>query len=525
MIGQTLGSYTIRSEIGVGGMGRVYAAEHELIGRQAAVKLLLPELSQDKQLVDRFFNEARASAVIKNPGIVDIYDFGYAEDGSAYLIMELLDGESLGDRLDKGRLPDEEVLRIGRQVASTLAAVHQADIIHRDLKPDNIFLVPDSEVRGGERAKILDFGIAKLSSHRAPGTSKTQTGQVMGSPLYMSPEQCRGAGEVDARADIYSLGCILYEMACGRPLFDGEGVGEVLGKQIYEQPEAPRSVCSDVSPRLEAIVLRALAKDPDDRYATMDELVDAIEQATGEPASSREPNKNYDTAAMAATEMLNEPPRVKVLTTLGKGATQMDTDEATAEPPAQSSNRWLVVAVGVAAVAAAAVFATTSSFSVAVGGNDGPAPPEPTTSAAAAASATATATEPTAEPSSTATAEPEQTAVTVAITSVPAGAIVYRVRADGTRTRLGPTPYRKEHDRADADLAVVLELEGYQTKELIVPLKEDYDREVVLQKSARGGPLAPPTPPPTPTATPQPPPTAPATPTPTPTQPPPPTPG
>ena len=204
LIGQTLGSYKIVEQLGEGGMGIVYTARHPLIGRTAAVKVLLPEFSNDKEVTERFFNEARAATLIKHPGIVDIFDYGYAGDGSAYIVMEFLDGSSLSDRIDAaGQMAERDVFRLCRQAASALSAAHKAGIVHRDLKPDNIFIVPDGEVVGGERIKVLDFGIAKLSGD-AGGITKTRTGAVMGSPLYMSPEQCRGAAEVDVRADVYS---------------------------------------------------------------------------------------------------------------------------------------------------------------------------------------------------------------------------------------------------------------------------------------------------------------------------------
>ena len=211
MIGQTLGAYTIERELGRGGMGAVYLAVHAMLGRKAAVKLLRPELSRDPSTVQRFFTEARAASAIKHPSIVEIYDFGVAPDGAAYIVMELLDGESLATRLARlGRLPVATALVFARQIATALAAAHRAGIVHRDLKPDNAFLVADPEVAGGERVKLLDFGIAKLTGDG--GVAHTTTGAIMGTPHYMSPEQCEGSRAVDHRADLYSLGCMLFQM-------------------------------------------------------------------------------------------------------------------------------------------------------------------------------------------------------------------------------------------------------------------------------------------------------------------------
>src|SRR5215831_18237470 len=172
VIGTTVGSYRILDKLGEGGMGAVYLAEHTLIGRRAAVKVLLPELSNNQEIVNRFFNEARSTAQIKHPGLIDIYDFGYHTTGSAFIVMEFLDGESLASRLRReSRLPIALLATLGRQIASALAAAHQKGIVHRDLKPDNVFLVVDAEMQHGVRAKVLDFGIAKLQSDGHGGAS------------------------------------------------------------------------------------------------------------------------------------------------------------------------------------------------------------------------------------------------------------------------------------------------------------------------------------------------------------------
>src|SRR5262249_43268735 len=243
-------------------MGNVYLAEHTLIGRRAAVKMLLPELSNNQEIVNRFFNEARSTAQIKHPGLIDIYDFGYHTNKSAFIVMEFLEGESLAARLRReSKLPIALLATIGRQIASALAAAHQKGIVHRDLKPDNVFLVVDVEVQLGVRAKVLDFGIAKLQSEGQGGASlKTRTGTVMGTPMYMAPEQCRGAGAVDARADIYSLGCILFEMATGRTPFICEGLGEIIAAQIYQPAPATSSIDPKWSPELDRIILATLSQ-------------------------------------------------------------------------------------------------------------------------------------------------------------------------------------------------------------------------------------------------------------------------
>ncbi|MBK7536448.1 MAG: protein kinase [Myxococcales bacterium] len=278
--GTTIGSYVVRHEIGNGGMGSVYLAEHTMLGRRAALKVLRRELSANQEMVTRFFNEARAASAIKSPGIVEIYDFGYHVDGSAYLVMELLEGESLSARLRRFRcLPVPQALHIARQIASALAPAHRAGIVHRDLKPDNIYLVPDAETASGERVKLLDFGIAKLSSDGlGQGMHLTSTKTVMGSPQYMSPEQCRGSGVVDARADLYSLGCILYELIGGRPPFVAEGFGELMGAHLHVAPPPLSTFAPAVPPEVDALAQRLLAKQPAQRPQSAEELAAALSE-------------------------------------------------------------------------------------------------------------------------------------------------------------------------------------------------------------------------------------------------------
>ena len=280
MIGTRINNYEVLSLIGEGGMGNVYLARHPLIGRGAAIKVLHLELATDRNLVERFFNEARAANAIRHPNIIDIIDVGLLPGTERpYLMMELLEGENLAARLARmGSLPVPQALDVARQTASALAAAHGKGIIHRDLKPENLFLVPHGSLPGREVVKVLDFGIAKLRSQMGDASKvQTQTGMLMGTPPYMSPEQCRGlTGEIDLRTDVYALGIILFEMLCGGPPFIAAGFGDLLVMHITQPPPPPRSRNPAVPEALEAIILKALAKSPGERFGNMVEFENAL---------------------------------------------------------------------------------------------------------------------------------------------------------------------------------------------------------------------------------------------------------
>jgi len=297
--GSNIGQYRIIRKIGAGGMGAVFLGEHMLLGRRAAIKTLLPSLSIHRDIVDRFFNEARATSAISDPGVVQIFDFGYHIDGTAYIVMEFLEGESLAARIERlGRLSAGTALRFAGQCAGSLAAAHERGIIHRDLKPENVFLIRDPEVRGGERPKILDFGICKLGVDGDKVV--TQSGAMLGTPVYMSPEQCRGAGRVDHRSDIYALGCVLFHMLTGRPPFQGDGVGEYIAAHLREDPPAPSTYVAEIPLDVDALLLRCLAKSPGKRFQTMTEMQHAIEKVLARISS---PGLPAVTAPVATTPL------------------------------------------------------------------------------------------------------------------------------------------------------------------------------------------------------------------------------
>jgi len=260
----TLGPYQIANKIGEGGMGAVYAARHVSIEREVAIKFLAREYAASSDLVLRFFNEARAAARIDHPGIVQIFDSGLLPDGAPYIVMELLKGESLSCRLRSSGSSTRQSIQVGWQVASAISAAHAVGIVHRDLKPDNIMLIPDPFIDGGERVKILDFGIAKLSCSRKTNTASNV---IMGTPRYMSPEQCRGAAHVDDRSDVYSLGVILFEMLSGRALFTAENPNEYLFFHVLEAPPRLASVVEGIPAELANLVDHLLGKAADQRPA------------------------------------------------------------------------------------------------------------------------------------------------------------------------------------------------------------------------------------------------------------------
>ena len=280
LLGTTLsGRYKLLRRIGEGGMGVVYEAEHTIIEKRVAVKVLRDDFSSRTEVVERFRQEAKSASRIGHEHIVDISDFGETPTGASYFVMEMLDGEDLADVLAReGTLAPARAVKIIVQCAKALGAAHNKGIVHRDMKPENIFLIErDGE---GDFVKIVDFGIAKMSDIEmagAPGRKLTKTGMIFGTPEYMSPEQAAGK-PLDHRVDIYALGVILYELISGRVPFVGDTFMGVLTQHMFEVPPALRTVNAHVrvSPEVEAVIFRALAKNVDERYQTMDELARAL---------------------------------------------------------------------------------------------------------------------------------------------------------------------------------------------------------------------------------------------------------
>ncbi|HSY38573.1 MAG TPA: serine/threonine-protein kinase [Polyangia bacterium] len=355
LIGERINNYEVVSVLGEGGMGAVYLALHPFMGRKAAIKVLKRELAEDPGLVERFMNEARAANAIHHPNIIDIIDVGRMPSGIPYLMMEFLEGESLAQRIARERPLDVAVaVSFAKQTAAALGAAHSKGIVHRDLKPDNLFLVPDEAQQFGCRVTVLDFGIAKLRGELSGSGAKTQSGSVMGTPPYMSPEQCRGiTEEIDHRTDIYALGIILYEMLTGAPPFLSEGWGEVVLMHVTKPPAPPRKLNPNISIELEAVVLKALAKASADRWQSMAELATALRNAvtiegtrftTGPPAAGGPMSST--TLRSASGEVSGETPIDGTLGAAGE----------TAAPHGRRAGVWVAGALALAGVLAVVAF-------------------------------------------------------------------------------------------------------------------------------------------------------------------------
>jgi beta-lactam-binding protein with PASTA domain/predicted Ser/Thr protein kinase len=261
--------YEVQGRIGVGGMAEVWRGYDRTLNRTVAIKTLLPQFARDASFVDRFRREAQAAARLNHPGIVSVYDSG-TDGETPYIVMQFIEGRTLADYLASGKtIPPMKATQVAKEIAEALAAAHAEGVIHRDIKPANVMVTRDGKVL------VMDFGIARLIS--GPETAP-QTSAVLGTASYLSPEQAQGHS-VDARSDIYALGVVLYEMLTGRPPFTGDSPMAIAYKQVNATPEAPSSVNPDVPPQLDAVVMRALSKNPANRYQTGQEFADDLERA------------------------------------------------------------------------------------------------------------------------------------------------------------------------------------------------------------------------------------------------------
>lgn len=280
MIGEAIGNHQVTARLGEGVTGTVYKARHTVIGRHVAIKILRPEYSSDPDLVARFFDVLRTVSGVEHPSIVAIFDFGYYRE-NAYVVMEYLEYETLEARVRRdGRMRNSFAVEIVRQVTDALDVVHRAGVLHEDLKADNIVLIPDPAVPGGERAKLLDFGLATLLGD--PGTAARKVRDEAELPLHTAPEQLAGPDAVDQRADLYSVGSVWYEMICGRPPFVSRDIIELVPQVLQDLPPSPRSLVPTVPAEVEEVVLRLLAKSPAERYPSAEALAEALDELQGD---------------------------------------------------------------------------------------------------------------------------------------------------------------------------------------------------------------------------------------------------
>ncbi len=457
-VGQTVGNYKITAKLGEGGMGVVYLAEHPVIGKKVAIKAIHPELSKNPEVISRFMTEAKSVNQIGNEHIVDISDFGNTDDGEFFFVMEFLQGEALSDRISREhRFPPERALKIAAQVADALLASHDHGIIHRDLKPENVYLIN----RGAsvDFVKVLDFGLAKLTQGDQKVTHKTRTGSVMGTPYYMSPEQCEGRADVDHRSDVYALGVILFEMLTGKVPFGGEGYGEIIVKHITQAPPSLRAINPTLEDHHEQLVLRALSKNRADRYQNMREFRAAILDPHGAAEKSPRIQTAMDAVPAArpgeadarsgrvvfggGNDNVGARPR-PIPTTFGQGSGELADD---ADFP-QKSRKGLVI--GVAGAVVVAGLGALLLFGG--GGDEAPATPAVTTN------------EP--EPVVDDTPKtPEK--VLVMFRSEPAGAQVVQKSSGAV---LGVTPFDQELPFGKASIDFQFLKEGFEPKTLaLVP--------------------------------------------------------
>ena len=469
-------------------MGAVYLAEHTTIERKAALKVLHKKYAERQEILQRFFNEARAANRIGHPSIVDVYDFGEDEEVGPFLIMEYLEGETLHKRLQREKKLDTAVaIRIAKRVASALGAAHAIGIVHRDLKPDNIYLVPDPDHPGERRVKILDFGIAKLATAMGEGTRLTKTGAFMGTPLYMSPEQCDGAKNVDHRSDIYSLGIILYEMLCGEAPFLARGAGAVMAMHIHQPPPPLRKRAPHVPAHVEQAIMKALAKEPGGRQSSTDALVAELEGGDSKPVAAEtmagpfaggsspvlvEPagEASIHTAETHIAESGSELP---IRTTLSASSGEVRSTATTAVPGRRNTGLYL----GGGAIA---VLAAVGLIWFVMGGLD---TDNGSPSDIGASSETRHGADKGTRTTTAATAAAAR--VTLSVASEPAGAEVYRA-FDGVR--LGETPFDIELPRGPGDVVFVLRKGGFEDAEVKLSTSASATKSVVLAAAATAAP-------------------------------------
>ena len=350
LIGQTLaGKYKIEDRLSEGGMGTVYRGTHVLMDKTVAIKVLRPSLAADEKIVARFSREARAASRILHPHALSVTDFGEDENGTVFLVMEYLSGKTLKDVIrNEGPMPLPRVVEIIKQIGSALDEAHGQGVVHRDLKSDNIMLI--ASMGAADYAKVLDFGIAKIKEPEGQyNAALTSPDLVIGTPQYMSPEQCSQAPDIDARSDIYSLGVIIYEMLVGHVPFTGESPTAIMMKHLQQPAPSVLVERSDLPAGVGKVVARALEKRPESRYETVGQLVDDLTIAAGmasgayeaPPVTARtEPDPSGSYSAVEDDDDEETLVRRRVTTQMAPPPPPVDTYSG---PPPSSFNPWKVL--------------------------------------------------------------------------------------------------------------------------------------------------------------------------------------
>jgi serine/threonine-protein kinase len=340
-VGETLaGKYTVRRLIACGGMGAVYEVHHEILDQAVALKVLLPEAAEHAGAASRFINEARASARIRNEHVAQVMDVGRLDDGSAYIVLELLRGSDLARLLEeRGPLPLEDAVDYVLQACEAVAEAHALGIIHRDLKPANLFLA--QREKGPPLVKVLDFGISKLVGfeRKLHGDPVTDSRALLGSPSYMSPEQIRSSKHIDARSDLWSLGVILYRLLAKEAPFEGDNLGTVLASILESAPVPLRKHRPEVPPELESVIARCLDRNRDTRFQSVDELAEAL--APFAPLRSRYSLERIRTTLGAASRRASTPPAASGDHTVTQPGARTPAPSATPTPAASAGTPLL----------------------------------------------------------------------------------------------------------------------------------------------------------------------------------------
>ena len=329
-VGENVGPYRVIEQLGQGGMATVFKAYHAALDRYVALKVLHPAFLEDPNFLARFQREARLVAKLEHPNIVPIYDFS-EHAGQPYLVMKFIEGETLKARLTNETLRAEDILRVVDAVGAALAYAHRQGILHRDVKPSNVILAEDGQIY------LADFGLARIAQS---GESTLSSDMILGTPQYISPEQAMGAKDLDARTDIYSFGVMIYEMVVGRVPFSSDTPFSIIHDHIYSPLPLPHEINPNISPELERMLLKALAKDREDRFSTIEEMVSAFRQAwTEQPIAPRVSPSTREAATIppqpqAVSKTVSPPPPTS----------PQKKEEAT---PASSSGKWGWIAAGV----------------------------------------------------------------------------------------------------------------------------------------------------------------------------------